>query len=414
MNGEAEQSKTRPARIALMFSDTGGGHRSATEAIEAAIRQVVAEEGADREVELTVDNIVEKTHVINRAFVQFYNYLLRHHQSAMKYYYWFIETFKPNDSELGWQITRDYLNAQVASIAPDVLVSVHPMTNQYLAKSLRETGLLGKTKLVTVVTDPNGDFWSGWACPQADLSIVPNDLAKGRLIELGVDPGKIAVMGMPIHPDFRNPPSMSPEQFRHHLGLSRELPTICINAGWAGGGNMMAVYKALESVKRQVQVIFLCGHNQKLYEKLKRAARLSPIPTAVLPFHDSMSDVMASCDLMVTKAGGLTSYEAIARRLPMAIDMITVPMPQELGTARILCKQELAFALEKPEDILGIVEKLKLRSDGEPAPLPEAHQLNLVDASFNIARKLLTMAGLKLNASVRQTDNTAKANSTQQ
>lgn len=177
---------------------------------------------------------------------------------------------------------------------------------------------------------------------------------------------------------------------------------------------MMAVYKALESVKRQVQVIFLCGHNQKLYEKLKRAARLSPIPTAVLPFHDSMSDVMASCDLMVTKAGGLTSYEAIARRLPMAIDMITVPMPQELGTARILCKQELAFALEKPEDILGIVEKLKLRSDGEPAPLPEAHQLNLVDASFNIARKLLTMAGLKLNASVRQTDNTAKANSTQQ
>lgn len=389
-------AKDRPARICLIFSDTGGGHRSATEAVEAAIHYVLKNEGADRAVDVQVENIVENSHPINRRFVELYNYLLRHQQSAMKYYYWFIETFKPNDSEMGWQISRPYLKKFIKEAAPDVLVSVHPMSNQYLARALKELGLQGKIKLITVVTDPNGDFWSGWACRDAELSIVPNDLAFKRLVELGVDPSKIAIMGMPVHPDFRTPALTSPGEFRKHFGLSPDLPTICINAGWAGGGNTVKIYRALSNVRRQIQVIFLCGHNKQLYETIKRESRQSKVPTAVLPFHDRMSDVMASCDLMVTKAGGLTSFEAIARRLPMAIDMITKPMPQELGTARMLVKQGLAYDIEQADDIVPVVENLRLRSDGEPAALPAAHQLDKVDASFTIARKLLELANVKL------------------
>lgn len=145
-------SKNRSSRICMMFSDTGGGHRSATEAIEAAMQNLLRDQKPDREVSVTVENIVEKSHPINRRFVELYNYLLRHHQGAMKYYYWWIETCKPNDSELGWKITKPYLNSYVAEQAPDVLVSVHPMCNQYLARAIKETGLKKKTKLVTVVT----------------------------------------------------------------------------------------------------------------------------------------------------------------------------------------------------------------------------------------------------------------------
>jgi len=406
-----ETTDGRPAKICLMFSDTGGGHRSATEAIEAAIHHVLKEEFPDgtpsKPVQVFVENVVENSHPLNRRFVELYNYLLRHQQSAMKYYYWFIETFKPNDSEMGWQITRPYLNKYVKEHSPDVLVSVHPMSNQYLARSLKELGLKDRTKLITVVTDPNGDFWSGWACPDALLTIVPNDLARKRLIDLGVDKNKIVIMGMPVHPDFRTPASSSPGEFRKHLGLTADLPTICINAGWAGGGNLLSIYKALSNVRRKIQVIFLCGHNKQLYETLKREMRKSKVPTAVLPFHDRMSDVMASSDLMVTKAGGLTSFEAIARRLPMAIDMITKPMPQELGTARMLVSQGLAYDIEQADDIVPVVENLRLRSDGEPAPLPTVHQLDKVDASFNIARKLLELAGVEL-PSARKSDKPGK------
>lgn len=392
MNGNTKLNKTNPVRIGLFFSDTGGGHRSATEALQAGILKVLAERFSHYNVEVQIDSIVENSHPINRSFVQIYNYLLRHQQSAMKYYYWFIETFKPNDSKFGWMITRPYVVKTLHDMKADLVVSVHPMSNQYIARGLRESGLRSKTKLVTVVTDPNGDFWSGWACHDADLTIVPNDLAQQRLIELGVEPSKIAIMGMPVHPAFISAPSCSPEEFRQSLGLDKDLPTICINSGWAGGGNMIAIYRALKAVKRKVQVVFLCGHNVKLYETLKKEVGQSAIPTAVLPFHDSMADVMAACDLMVTKAGGLTSFEAVARRLPMAIDMITTPMPQEYGTARMLVEQGLATAIERADDIVAVVEKMTCRRDIEARPLPVKHQLDQVDAIFNISESLIGIA----------------------
>lgn len=392
LNGNTKLNKTKPVRIGLFFSDTGGGHRSATEALQAGILKVLAERFAHYDVEVQIDSIVENSHPINRTFVQIYNNLLRHQQAAMKYYYWFIETFKPNDSKFGWMITRPYVVKTLHEMKADLVVSVHPMSNQYIARGLRESGLRSKTKLVTVVTDPNGDFWSGWACHDADLTIVPNDLAQQRLIELGVEPSKIAIMGMPVHPSFISPPSCTAEEFRQSLGLDKDLPTICINSGWAGGGNMIAIYRALKAVKRKIQVVFLCGHNVKLYETLKKELRQSVIPTAVLPFHDSMADVMAACDLMVTKAGGLTSFEAVARRLPMAIDMITTPMPQEYGTARMLVEQGLATAIERADDIVAVVEKIACQRDLESHSLPVKHQLDQVNAIFNISESLIGIA----------------------
>ncbi|MBU6450736.1 MAG: hypothetical protein KGS72_03080 [Cyanobacteria bacterium REEB67] len=385
----------KPTTIALFFSDTGGGHRSAVDAIKTAIEQLVAERGTERPVRVVIDNVAENTHPINRGFVQFYNYLLRHNQALMKYYYAFIEFTKPNDSELAWRLSRPYLAKKMAAVDPDLTVSVHPMCNQYLARSLQETGQAAKCKLVTVVTDPNGDFWSGWACRDTDLTIAPNDLSRQRLMHLGIDEAKITVIGMPVHPDFRNPPTMSAEEFRHHLGLRRDFKTICINAGWAGGGNMIDIYKALRKVSKPIQVIFLCGHNQELYATMKRQARLSPVPTAVLPFHDRLADVMAASDLMVTKAGGLTTFEAIARRLPMAIDTITAPMPQELGTAEILVQEGLGQRINHADDIIGIVDNMLSREEYAKLPLPTNHQLDRVDAVFEIAELLLKTAGVE-------------------
>lgn len=391
----------RNPRICVFFSDTGGGHRSAAEAVEQALLDLLNQVEPDSpSAEILVDNGVEKSHPLNRYFVQLYNYLLRHNQSMMKYYYWFIEQTKPNNSEYGYQVSKPYLLKLLEESDVDMIVSVHPMSNHYLARAIKDSGR--NIKLVTVVTDPNGDFWSGWACPDADLTIVPNDLGRDRLLSWNIKPEKIMMAGMPVHPDFIKPPSTSRAEFLSHLGLSPDKPTICINAGWAGGGNTLAIYKALAQNCRDAQVVFLCGHNTELYERVKREAKDYAIPTAVLPFHDRMSDLMSAVDLMVTKAGGLTSFEAIARRLPMAIDMITLPMPQELGTARMLCKQGVAAAIEKPEDIIDVVNRVKVRTPENEMVLPEAHGLNKVGAVYDIASTVLSMAGVKLKPASKE------------
>ncbi|HEY9868152.1 MAG TPA: glycosyltransferase [Candidatus Obscuribacterales bacterium] len=376
-------------RICVCFSDTGGGHRSAAEAIEAGISEVVSRALPGEHVVINVENMAEQSHPINRAMVEFYNFLLRHCQPAMKYYAWLVEATRPNDSELGYRLARKYALEALTRMDPSVVVSVHPMTNHYLARAMRELGMAGRVKLITVVTDPNSQLWSGWACPDADLIVAPNDLARDRLLSLGIRPERIKTIGMPVHPRFLAPPEVDRRQFLAPLGLDPERLTVCITAGWAGGGNMARLYRALSGIRRSVQAVFVCGHNEELFESIEREATKSPVPTAVLPFHDSMADLMAACDLLVTKAGGLTTFEAIARRLPMAIDLLTEPMPQEAGTADILIGYGLARPLRKPSDIVSIVEDLDGPPTKLPEPLPAAHSLDRVGAVYDIARLIL-------------------------
>lgn len=98
--------------ICLFFSDTGGGHRSATEAVEAGIRLVWAKHNESAHTNQTInvlsENVAEKSHFLNRAFVETYNFLLRHNQAGMKYYYWFVHKFKVNDSPIGYWLLKPY------------------------------------------------------------------------------------------------------------------------------------------------------------------------------------------------------------------------------------------------------------------------------------------------------------------
>ncbi len=83
-----------------------------------------------------------------------------------------------------------------------------------------------------------------------------------------------------------------------------------------------------------------------------------------------MADIMSHVDLMVTKASGLIHFWAIAKKLPLVFDTITHPMPQELGAVRLLVKENLAYKVENPEDILSIVENFTPIADEEQFKLP--------------------------------------------
>lgn len=380
--------------ILLYFSDTGRGHRSATEAVEDALYMLAESEYPGLDLNLIKEPVAEKSHPINRAFVELYNYLLRNRQDLMKYYYGFLHAIKPNEAELGYRLSRDYLMQNMIETSPSVVVSMHPMTNHYIYRAMKEVGLAGDVKLVVVITDPNKNLWRAWACPEADLIIAPNELVKEKLLEWKVPESRIQVAGMPVSPAFLQPPSVDRVDFLSPLGLLPSLPTLCINAGWAGGGNMLSAYRALsKAAQKDFQVVFLCGHNRELYEKAKTEAELSNLPTAVLPFHDRMPDLMNAVDMMVTKAGGLTTFECIARKLPMIVDVITPPMPQEAGTVEILVEQGLAQRLEKPEQLPTLLSDLRHDPNRSERPLPSKYCLNRTDAVYDIARSILQRVG---------------------
>jgi UDP-N-acetylglucosamine:LPS N-acetylglucosamine transferase len=379
-------------KILLCVSNTGGGHRSAATAIENAIHELLRakSETADRPpYEVIIVDVVEKSSPLHGVFVAIYNLLLRYDQGWMKYYFALIETFKPDNSKIGYWLASGYLNKLLHTIRPAVVVSIHPMANHYLARALADAKLPNQPELILDVIDPNAQLWIGWACSDAKVTIVANELAQKRLVSLGIDAAKIMTIGMPVDPIYLRPAETSRENFLKELGLEPDKVTICLTAGWAGGGNFIKIYSALTSVSKPVQMIVICGNNEKLYQKIKKIAQTMPFKTTVERELPSLSDAMSACDLLVTKAGGLTTFEAIARRLPMAIDMLTEPMPQEGGTAKILIEAGLAKPINQPSDLVTIIEALEHIENRADLPLPQKNNLDCTHAVYEIAKIIL-------------------------
>jgi UDP-N-acetylglucosamine:LPS N-acetylglucosamine transferase len=326
--------------------------------------------------------------LIHLSYVAFYNYLLRHHQTWMKYYYRIIELLRPDDTEIGYRLAFGYASKLLVAVDPSIVVSVHPMVNEYLSRILKEIDLPGRPKFIIVVTDPNARLWRGWACRGADWIIVPNDLVRISLISMGIDENKILTIGMPVNPEFLHAPAIDKRTFLYELGLDPKLMTICLSAGHAGGGNSKLIYEALLNVSSPMQVIVICGNNAELTGQIQLLSMNARFNTVIVEELHSMSSAMSACDLLITKAGGLTTFEAVARRLPMAIDMLTEPMPQELGTANMLIEVGLARPINQPADIVKIVESLEPSKRFEKS-LPSHYNLNRTDSVYEIAKVIL-------------------------
>ncbi len=343
-----------------MYSDTGGGHRSAANAIIDAADRLLESKYPQcvGQINFTSDNVVEKSHPANKAMVDFYNFLLRYHQPSMIHYFNFINAFRIDNNDFIYNFTKKYVYEKIQELDSDILVSVHPMLNNYAVRGLEELGLRDKTKFYVVVTDPNDGLWKGWGACRADLVFVPNEMAAHKLIEFGVSPDKIKIVGMPVHPRFLDHSNIIKSDYKMTLGLNPRLYTVCVNAGWAGGGNMLSILKELTKSKLKLQVVFICGNNKSLYNKAVLIAKNSRHVIKVLPYCDNMSSIMDISDLMITKGGGLTVYEALAKNLDIVFDALSAPMPQEAGTIKHLCDEKRAYAIEHLGQVNKIVAKL--------------------------------------------------------
>ena len=333
-------------KFLIITSDTGGGHGSAAIAIAEGLKRF-----GKAECLVNIARAIEDSHLLAQKLTDLYNYLLRYHQPLMKYYYWAINRFRPNESSLLYRMIRRYAHQLFERYCPQVVISVHPMTQHFLGRVLRDLGLSDKIPLVTVVTDPCYGFWRGWACDDVSLYIVGTDAARKQLIDFGVDEEKIKICGIPIHPKFQRASEEDPGDVRVDLGLERDRFTVFVNAGWVGGGNIPRIFTEMVnhgSELRDTQAIFVAGRNDHLCLEARRIAAHAPFPTKIIGYTDAMERVMRAADVMVSKLGGLTTFEALASRLPIIADTTTAPMPQESHTASLLEGHRAAVFLRKP------------------------------------------------------------------
>ena len=341
-------------KILILSSDTGGGHRSAAQAIL---------EGANRfwkgkSVAVRVVKAVEESHHLTGKLVGVYNWILRNKQHWMKYVYWAMNRFRPE--------TRDFVHKRCIGFCleifekwcPHIVVSVHPLTQHIFARILKELNLSNQIPLVTVVTDPCYGFWKGWACNDVSLYLVANDEARRQLIDYGIAPEKIKISGMPINPKFHEVSERDAQKARQAFGLDADKFTIFVNAGWVGGGNIPQIFRELVRGELDVQAIFLAGKNEELRKEAETLAKTAKFPVKVIGYSDDIEKLMQSANVMISKLGGLTTFEALACRLPIIADATTPPMPQEAGTVNMIAKRGAGILLKRASDIIPTIQSL--------------------------------------------------------
>ena len=99
-------------------------------------------------------------------------------------------------------------------------------------------------------------------------------------------------------------------------------------------GPVEALLQALLEIRHPVQIAVICGRNPELQQRLKKLKDTSH-PVKVIGFTTEMEKWMAAADLLVGKAGGLTSAEALARGLVLVI-VNPIPGQEERNTDHFL------------------------------------------------------------------------------
>jgi UDP-N-acetylglucosamine:LPS N-acetylglucosamine transferase len=346
-------------KILIISSDTGGGHRSAAQAIADGLQKFWKGES----FAVRIVKAVEESHHITEKLVNVYNWVLRNRQHWMKYLYWVMNKIRPETREFFMKRCIGFCRDVFEKWCPHIVVSVHPLTQHIFARILKELNLADQIPLVTVVTDPCYGFWKGWACDDVSLYLVANEEARRQLIDYGISAEKIKISGMPVHPKFHEVDEKVAQKARTAFGLNPDKFTVFVNAGWIGGGNIPQIFRELVRGELDVQAIFLAGKNEELRLEAEEIAKTAKFPVKVIGYSDEIEKIMQSANVMVSKLGGLTTFEALACRLPIIADATTPPMPQEAGTVSLIADKGAGILLQKPADIVLTVRNLVNNSE---------------------------------------------------
>lgn len=372
--------------ILILSSDTGGGHRSAARALENSLTEL-----NPGEIIVKITQVLEESCHASRKLADLYNFILRERQDMMKYYYWAINAVRPNESPLIFNMAKRYGVRVMEKHLPKAIVSVHPMTQHFFSFILRRLDLINKIPFVTVVTDPCDGFWQGWACQDVNHYFVASEAAKEQLIHYGVEAGRISIAGMPVHSKFQPVSQEVKHYLRRSYDMEPETFTLFMNAGWAGGGNTLKIFEYLTKCPLDIQVVFLTGKNEGLADRVRDLSYRATFPVKIMGYSDNIQHLMNMSDVMVSKLGGLTTFEAMACQLPIIGDAVTEPMPQEYQTANFIEKTGTGILLRQPQEIMSVVQSL-VNSPERLNAMQEAASLHAKPgASDRIAREVLEL-----------------------
>jgi processive 1,2-diacylglycerol beta-glucosyltransferase len=161
-----------------------------------------------------------------------------------------------------------------------------------------------------------------WVQAEVDVYCVGSEEARSQLVNWGTSPNRILVSGIPVDPVFGL--LLDKSELRRALGLDSQRPVVLVMGGGMGPAPLEAIVERLDLCRFPLQALVVAGHDRILKQALERLRRKVTLDLHVFGWTDTIPELMAVADLLITKPGGLTTAEALAAGLPM---ILTHPIP---------------------------------------------------------------------------------------
>lgn len=374
-------SNTKQPHVLFLFSDTGGGHRSAAEAIIEAINldfpNRISTEMVDffkayapPPFDLASDLYPPMARVPD---VWNFGYKLSDDPQRTRFFY-----------NVMWPYIRRATYRMLNDHPYDLLVTVHPVPVFPVSRAMKSGG----PPFFTVVTDMvSTHTW--WFNERSDLIFVPTEIARQRGMSYGLKPDQIRVVGLPVTQRFCLP-SESSQSFRDKMDWPQELPVILLIGGGDGMGPLVRTARAISVAHLNAALVIVTGRNHKLKAQLE--AEDWSLPTFIYGFTHEMPNFMRSADILLTKAGPGTISEAFISGLPI---ILYSRMPgQEDGNVSFVVSQSAGVWAPEPDRIIEVLRDWLDHPDERERFAANSRRSARPDASHLIAHAIADYLGV--------------------
>lgn len=336
-------------KVYFVIYDMGGGHRSTAN----ALKEVIEQQKLSWQVEVV--EVFKEVFGTTRPQFVYNNLVLKTKWARIINDPISVPLFKL-EIRLRHRAWYNLLRKHWREHQPDLVVSLMPLINRVLYESLRAE--LPETPFITSITDFADCPPNFWIEPQEQLLICPSERAVQQAQSFGYSQERIfRTSGVVIHPRFYQPVMVDRSFERQRLGLEPDLPTGLVIFGSHGSKEMLEIAEHLEQSSLELQLIFICGRNEKLAKDLQN--RPSRFPKYVEGFTKQIPYYMDLCDFFIGKPGSVGISEAIARKLPVITECNnTMTLFQERASADWLADNQLGIVVDNFRDIHKAVAEL--------------------------------------------------------
>ncbi|SRR6056297_144929 len=329
------------AKIMIITASTGGGHNQVAMTLEAGFKE------CGHEAEL-VDFIKEENKMLEMLVEEGYEIL------AGRFPKLYGELYKITNREfLEGPFTKLFIRAEkrrtweiIREKKPDIIIGTHPFVVKLIGTLKKNKRI--ETPFISIVTD--FEAHQTYVNSNVDAYVTGSRHTRAGLIKKGIESEKIYPLGIPIKSEFLNTAADTP----FHAGKFR----ILLMGGSMGLRGIKKVLSRLTAMDEDLFINVVCGNNRELKNRLreKHSDSIAAGKLNVMGFVGNISELMDDADVIITKPGGLTVSESIAKKLPMIIPFF-IP-GQEEENADFLALREAAVKIEKEEDLESIIKSM--------------------------------------------------------